>query len=96
MTLKQLLRPDWRKILIFVIIFVISINVPFLSMIIMGGLETEIQWYSLSLPILGCLRGRIYDWNCSGVTGFLILVIILDYLLSCLIVWVYDKLKKKR
>jgi len=82
MDLKKFLKPDWRKIVIFVILFIIF---SFLSLIL-----SMIYICSPSINI-GCPPLGIE----LGV--FILLFIIsffISYLLSCLIIWIYDKVKK--
>jgi hypothetical protein len=85
---KQFLKPDWKKILLTVILFLISTRyVSFL------GLDAP---YYIGFPI------NVYymaGWPMS-TKGFFYLGIVIDlifyYLISCLIVWIYDKVRKKR
>ena len=88
MTLKQFMKPNWRKIVITVILFIIS--TAYVSFL---GLDAP-YLYGFPLPVY-----QLGGWP-SGYTGFIYLGIIVDfifyYLLSCLIVWIYDKFRKKK
>lgn len=91
MNIKQFLKPDWRKFIVFIIILIISLMSVFFS---------------------GCFSGRpcfIFPWTIFtfildffmefGFLGFwpvAIPSIIYWYLLSCFIIWIYDKIKVKK
>ena len=85
-TLKQFLKPDWRKIAVFVILFII----PFFI---------EPLWTGFPLgfiPILCIELGScVLDYSIINYP-FLMTDLIIWYLLSCLIVWIYDKFRKKK
>ena len=99
MTLKQFLRLDWRKIVVFVVIFIIFSFLPIWITIhcytwecgpgpttssFFGSVESmnnkEFFDYGYFTPWIGIFFGSV----------------ILGYLLSCLIVWLYDKFRKKK
>jgi len=90
MNIKQLLKPDWRKIMIFMMlsfVFVYVIRLP---------LNFEQIWWSPDC-VGGCHQGVCVD--CAPNYTFKPINLIFDlicwYLLSCLIIWIYDKFKKK-
>ena len=88
MNIKQFLKPDWRKIVIFVIIFLIT---SFLRNFY-KGLEVSTKY---GFPII------FYNWDYyAKTTEFNFVGILVDliiwYLLSCFIVWIFDKVKKKK
>jgi len=99
MKIKQFLKPDWRKIVIFVILAIISS----LYKRNIGVGELLIPSRGLPLPVYVCLEG-FSDVNlrtqlmrpCEILYHFLITNLIIFYLISCFIVWIYDKYKKKR
>jgi hypothetical protein len=96
MTLKQLLKPDWRKIVIFAILCIIF-------SLINTGISGEliIPIIGLPLPFYYCMLGGVVilpnkpEAICSFNYSYLIIDIIIWYLFSCLMVWIYDKYFKK-
>jgi hypothetical protein len=115
MGLKEFLIPDWRKIVIFVILLYFA---PFTYLVpdpvlcsLMG--ECKIVWtvgIIIGFPILllfimnyfprVIIKGTFYDFELfsfeNTINYFLLIIhLIYVYLLSCFIVWVYDKYKKK-
>jgi len=93
MNFKQFLKPDWRKVVIF---FVVSFLLTFFL-----GVESPVTPLDISITKIGfpvllltikeTLLGKTYKWNFVN----LIINIVVWYLLSCLIIWVYDKIKKR-
>jgi len=99
MTLKQFLKPDWRKIVI-IIFIIISLLIPWVFMRTGPGTGMDIEHFTfflfswIFLPLFqpcGYISGSI----CSTIPFFVIHVIYW-YFLSCLIIWIYDKVKKKK
>lgn len=120
--MKQFLKPDWRKILIFVILLIImalfimpvSTTMIFVDCVggsckninpwVRGTIFSEIiklisgehsifsHWGSFIIFILNFIRYELTD--ISWMTA-LIFYIIIFYLLSCLIFWGWDRLRKK-
>jgi len=100
MNLKQFLKPDWRKIVIFVIIFILLFFIPLFPKFsilptpvgVEGG--TYIDWKSLYSELsvgYGTLADRI-----NYIKIPIIINCFVSYLLSCFIVWIYDKVRKKK
>lgn len=93
MTLKQFLKPGWKKIVIFFIILLLTL---FLGIKFSAIPEIDIIYeigYPAFLTITTIMFGRkIYEWNFPN----LIINIVIWYLLSCLIVWIYEKVKGKK
>jgi hypothetical protein len=93
MTLKQFLKPDWRKIVIFVVLFVLAV-------IIIPIINARFGLYTVSigfpLPFYSCTFLVELGSLCS-FTGYtyIIIDILIWYLLSCLTVWIYDTLRKR-
>jgi hypothetical protein len=90
MNLKQFLKPDWRKIILFIILSIAFVLV----------MKFPLNWEHLDWG--GCVGGCDYRGvcvDCAPNYKILIVNLIFDlifwYFLSCLIFWVYDKLKKK-
>jgi len=94
---KQFLKPDWRKIVIFVILF---ISIPFIFSYFVYVSLSEIC-KEPGLPpqpnIPNYCHFSILDFMLLFIAKLenVILLIIAFYLTSCLVVWVYDKVKKK-
>jgi len=98
MKLKQFLKPDWRKIVLTVIL-----SVWFLfGLIIVGGegglnailTITGLVGVIISLPIillLFLIQVKDMMW---GVI-YIVLDIIYAFVLSCFIIWIYNKYSKK-
>jgi len=93
-------KPDWRKIVIFVVLF--SIAYCLLSQ----GLESEtmppviylIFPFFIFTYIVGFV-GRTFNLKFSNpfiIIGCgIVFTLFCWYLLSCLIIWIFDKIKKK-
>ena len=96
--MKEFLMPEWRKIVIFIIIFIILSFIPI--------------WITIRCSAWECMPGpamssffdslesmknkEFYDFgyfNSWIVTFFSSLIV--SYFISCLMFWTYDKLKKK-
>jgi hypothetical protein len=92
MGLKEFLMPDWRKIVIFVILVIAS------------GFITYLLPFT-DVPLSFGFPFPFYNFGGHTMTGnylaphfdflFLLIDIIISYLFSCLVAWAYDKLKKK-
>jgi hypothetical protein len=131
MNLKQFLKPDWRKIVIFVILSFLSFSFWFLyntgftppdARRDCCNIEIESNNNSCQKIIgniiinpndiyLTSLRKMYFnktpDYVCSeynliiqnGQRLFIeisFLILLVSYLLSCLIIWIYDKVKVKK
>jgi hypothetical protein len=108
MTLKQFLKPDWRKIVLFVVLLFIPLPIPIYGPLLLptpAGITLygyETLWIPFILAIwsqISCLSGS----NCAPYFGnwivnilFIIFILPFYYLLSCLIVWIYDKFRKNK
>jgi glucan phosphoethanolaminetransferase (alkaline phosphatase superfamily) len=93
MKIKQFLKPDWRKIVVFVILFILGIGISILSNSCLGCYNV-----SIGLP-LGFYE-EIFWPHGMEKTNFLMLNFIIDivilYFFSCLIIWIYDKFRKRK
>lgn len=101
MSWKEFLKPDWRKIILTIPLFIWGIFGFFIVVSEMGfnilfviGLIGMV----ISLPIiLIFFSTSLIPIEVLNVLS--VLMVILDvlyaYLISCLIAWVYDKLKKR-
>ena len=77
MNWKEFLKPNWKKIIIFVIIFIITHTE-----------EIPSVWKYVYQQVL-------INYGAISFTFILIIDALIIYFLSCLIVWIYDKVKKK-
>ena len=82
MTIRKFPKLDWRKIIIFTILFMVS-------SIFALALSTI---YIFCAPVVDCPSDMV-DWGVFTMLS--IISFIISYFLSCLIVWIYDKVKKK-
>jgi len=99
MNWKRFLKPDWRKIVLFVIFFLIS-PAQFINLISIPENPQPTQlvpllggFFTIGLIIANVKTGISIFTNLNMI--FFILSIIISYFLSCLIIWIYIKLKKK-
>ena len=96
MNWKEFLKPDWRKIVITVLLFLI-IPEPIVLCIDPGGCNwTLIPFGNLLSPLMILL----FIVSMGGSVTFepiliILMTLLVSYFLSCLIVWIYDKVKKK-
>jgi len=107
--LKEFLKPDWRKIVIFVVLIILTFGSKIISdaypelcvLYEVGGIVCDV----LFLPVVFVDNNVHYliSGGLSEVLEFLsswkyirlIVGGVWLYLLSCLIFWIYDKVKKK-
>jgi len=95
-TLKQFLKPEWRKILIFVVLLILIVleGVPVwrYPLCKMGApCPKYLDFISLNEFIISKQfwdRGLWFDWYVFVTEIFLF------YIISCLIVLIYDKFKR--
>jgi hypothetical protein len=87
MSIKQFLKPDVRKIIVFLILLIISFFIK--SGIALG----ELYWRVIGfpLPILVQTDGLFWSLSYQGI----IIDLIFWYIITCLIIWIYEKFKKK-
>ena len=79
MNVKQFLKPDWRKIVLTIVLMIIP--------------SLFITSYSIYVAsCVGC--GYFFNFESFGI--LFVISLIITYLLSCFIVWVYDKFRKKK
>jgi len=107
MSWKEILKPDWRKIVISIILTILGISYMFipvmyykisifikifyLPILLLYGLG----WNHLNLSIL--LRNILSSQLIHLIYLLISFVFsfIVWYLLSCIMVWIYNKVKKK-
>ncbi len=85
MNIKDLLKPSWRKIALTIILFALVLFLS-ISYYFGGGFTLGFPFH----PI-----GPIMYNNILETTLILIMDLIFWYLISCLIVWSYEKVRKK-
>jgi phosphatidylserine synthase len=93
MNWKKFLKPDWRKIVIFVILFVIG----FITFLISSSFGVRVIPDSATEVLIAIFLPTIFITQFLGSSniGFiLILTMVYWYILSCLIVWIYDRFRK--
>jgi hypothetical protein len=95
MNWKKFLKPDWRKILLTILIGILAFLIFMETGIYCKPCASETECvcpYSLpqllSFPIF-IIWAQSNDWIIISSS------ILYWYILSCLIVWIYDKVKKK-
>jgi len=102
MNWKQFLKPDWRKIVLTIILFVWF----FFGLFVVGG-EGDINPVFGIIGLIGMFASLPFvlimfylpiedilgEWGWQIL--YFVLIGIYGYLLSCLIVWIYKKVKKK-
>lgn len=98
MNWKEFLKPDFKRIVVFIIIFIIFSFIPIWTTIrcftweCMPGPTTSSFFDSLE----SMKNKEFFDFRYFTPWIILFFVsLILSYILSCFIVWVYDKVKKK-
>jgi len=100
MNWKKFLKPDWRKIILTIIFIVLTYILTVFVIAIFPIYDnfpakyflTDIDWIIVCVGPMACGPQLIYGPNILGI----IFLLIISYFLSCLIVWVYDKYKKKK
>lgn len=121
-TLKQFLEPDWRKIVLTIILSLFIISIYYLSWLSTGaviGISIAEHCCNNVIPLEECPYSNLticeedkqmceyYNYtleNCEKIKRegnnqiiiFFLSVIVLNYLFSCLIVWIYGKFRKRK
>jgi len=105
MNWKQFLKPDWKKIVIFVVLIFIGVYFGFLFNIAVSAAIPKDRAYCIDLQaetlnsniftyILIPFTTLLYGTICEKITLILINLPYL-YLISCLIIWIYYKIKNE-
>lgn len=81
MNIKQFLKPDWKKIVVFLIIFIVLILFSHIFTSVSTATDTTTGGYYTPSSIL------------TIAPHFIIYLLLISYFLSCLIFWIYDKFK---
>jgi hypothetical protein len=94
MIIKEILKPDWRKLILFILLPSIpSFIASFINAVQIAFIFKP--FYMTVLLSTGILNLRTFgDYMLAGVATILDLIYI--YLLSCFLVWIYDKFRKKK
>jgi predicted neutral ceramidase superfamily lipid hydrolase len=100
MALKQFLKPNWRKVVIFLLM---SLIMSFTLLFFIGcgprrGTLGTLCVYSITdyLTVIVASPLVILLNYFLGVFHVFVLSFIYWYLLSCLIIWIYDKFRGKK
>jgi len=122
MNFKQILKPDWRKILIFIVISILISLFPIYpcELEIHGvvslpafGVYPRTKLVPIFIGILSSIVGEdILSYQECGLSDetwwtsckcnflfslpFSLIVIIVSYLLSCFLIWIYEKYRSKK
>jgi len=110
MNLKQFLKPDWRKIILLFIMwaglwfFIVLLKggiypeFHFVYVPAYGSVECKMEYYGLPFVTLVTGFTIVHQVDCP-IEYYLINIIgnlLTSYFLSCLIVWIYDKFRKRK
>ena len=99
MKFKEFLKPDWRKIVIFVIILIIFSFMPVWTAIRCSTWECSPGPATSSFfESLESMRNKEF-FDFGYFTTWIIIFfgsLIISYIVSCLIVWLYGKTKKAK
>jgi len=85
--IKQFLKPNWRKILLFIILLIFFIGLK--RNIRLGDVFFTARGYPLPFQSSNGAIDNLISYI------FLFINLIFWYLISCFIIWIYNKLKKK-
>ena len=96
MNWKQFLKPDWKKIVIFVVFFILM----YIWAYNCGDIRSSALCEARGFPLIYWNYHTISKMPPKTETNLFYFELIVDliiwYLLSCLIAWIYDKLKKPK
>ena len=114
MNWKQFLKPDWKKIIIFLVLicyFYFMLNSPS-TYCVGAGIPPKIVCssniemirqstfsffeYSQHPSYFDLTLEKQKTYNLIINLGLLVLLPLVSYILSCLIVWIYDNFRKKK
>jgi len=95
MSSKQFLKPEWKKIAVFIVLLIIFLVIYKYKLPLMRG-ELPYPFPAKGLPLPIYIKGsEEMEGSEKLLKVFLIIDFIFWYLISCLIIWIYDKLTKK-
>jgi len=96
MTIKQFLKPDWRKFVIFLLFFILT----YIWVYDCGDINSSISCEAHGFPMTYWSHYTIskIPLQAENTISYFELIadLIIWYLLSCLVIWIYDKVKKKK
>ena len=98
MIFKQFLKPDWRKIVIFIILLIFFNPLSFTLNCFRVKCAANQSCRSGCYVTIGIFYKTPYliEWNyLAPYRNLAIISPLIDYFFSCFIVWIYDKVKKK-
>jgi hypothetical protein len=111
MTWKHFLKPDWKKTVLFLIILLFSPLPGFWSNMDVSLYKQKCPNCPFPTPMSGELDGNIakmltspdefynvksFYYDVTGNPVYLLILLIIFYILSCIIVWTYDKIRGKK
>jgi len=92
MNWKEFLKPELKRLAISILLIVISSFLSFTPQnVVVVSYGFPLSVYSNCRPVLGCPIGLNYGIDYFGA----IVNVIFWYFISCLTVWIYNKMKKK-
>lgn len=89
MNWKEFLKISMGKMIIFLVLLVFTVTTSLL------WTAPPPNWLQIIESVINLIRPAPYFLEAFAPFGYFILWIIYWYLISCLIIWVYRKMKKK-
>ena len=95
MNWKEFLKPDWRKLLT---LFILEFFITFIILLFGYSIPTWVVY--LAAPNVFYLENTVSSALSTEALSFHgslsdVIVLFYRYILSCFIVWIYDKVRKK-
>lgn len=92
---KEFFRPTWKKIVIFIILTIVfSVVNTERNCKVFGGVCPKSYGFPFAVYSLSGAVGEPINYQLNYIS--IILNIIIWYLVSCLILWIYGKIKSKK
>jgi len=96
MSLKKFLRPTKKKIILFIILAFLSVSFFIFDKLIRMEIYSNFYYTVASELDLKVSTKNIFNNELLIVWVIkIIFILIFDYFFSCLIIWIYDEVKKK-
>ena len=99
---KDFLKPDWKRILLFVVLLFVApfpfIRAEAMTCIQMVGADCPLLLttdFTFGIPVIFHRNDFSSAITNNVLPLFFPIHLIYAYLLSCLIIWIYDKVRKK-
>lgn len=89
--MREFLKPDWRKIIITIVMTMLTLINSMMLISCAGPCEQSLFNKILTLPHIFCYR--FPSLTVFAVICWLASPVIIWYLLSCLIIFIYDRVK---